>query len=330
MSRATLALATFALAASACHKAPPASAAAPKVIAAPAGTPAADEAAQIIQVAFLVDTSQPMEAYLPELKTRLWHVADELARATRDGRPARLELALYEYGRDALADATAHVRQVQPFTANLEYVAQALLRLSTDPGRADSASAIFAAVDQLAWSRDPADLRLMIVAAQGAPSEDTEPAITAARAQGVVVDVVQCGKGDTRAWQAAAAAGEGRFLAIDAVSARAPVVAPQDAELARLRTRLESFGCHVDPSLPIDQLPPEMRQLDRAQREAYVDDLDREQKQVEERIAALEGERTRWMDAERLRRGDPDATAIAAGFTDAAHAHAAALGFAIE
>src|SRR5688572_15851203 len=48
-----------------------------------------------IQIALLIDTSSHMEGFIDEARSQLWKVVDEYARATRDGRHARLEIALF-------------------------------------------------------------------------------------------------------------------------------------------------------------------------------------------------------------------------------------------
>jgi hypothetical protein len=223
-----------------------------------------------IQIALLVDTSRRMAGF-DEACTRLWKVVGEAARATRQGRRVRLEIALYELG-------SGTPLQVLPFTDDLDRVADALFALTPNVGEDYGGVAVERAIEELGWSASPHDLRLAFIVG-GGPADEVA-AIAAGRARGVRVTAIHLGD-------------------------EAPVAAPQDDELARLRAEADAEGCLPDAAelarLPFDQLPPDARLLTATGLAAYVDDKRAESERLAERIEELSAEREAavrpWRDA---------------------------------
>src|SRR5262245_1168604 len=88
--------------------------------------PPIPEPEPLVQVALLLDTSNSMDGLIGQAKSQLWRVVNELQAARRGGRPARLQVALYEYGNNHLSPTSGYVRQVLPFTADLDLVSERL------------------------------------------------------------------------------------------------------------------------------------------------------------------------------------------------------------
>ena len=90
-----------------------------------------------IQVAVLLDTSNSMDGLINQAKALLWKLVNELALA-RDskGNIPSLELALYEYGNDGLSAEGNYIRQVSPFTNDLDFVSERLFSLTINRGSA--------------------------------------------------------------------------------------------------------------------------------------------------------------------------------------------------
>src|SRR5438034_11119598 len=76
--------------------------------------------APAVQIALLLDTSNSMDGLIDQAKSQLWSVVNEFIRARRDGRPASIEVALYEYGNDKLPAQEGFVRMVLPLTDDLD------------------------------------------------------------------------------------------------------------------------------------------------------------------------------------------------------------------
>jgi hypothetical protein len=197
-----------------------------------------------IQIAILLDTSSSMDGLINQAREQLWKVVNTFATAKKDGKRPTLELALYEYGNDRLSAESGYIRQVSPFTTNLDKVSEQLNALSTNGGSEHAGQVIGRATEQLAWSDSNKDLKLIYIAGnepftQG-PVKYTETVKTAI-GKGIVVNTIHCG--DERAgiegkWKDAAMLADGNFLTIDQNRAVAHIAAPQDAEIARLGAEL--------------------------------------------------------------------------------------------
>jgi hypothetical protein len=204
---------------------------------APTPPPIADHAGSKVQVAQLLDTSNSMDGLIDQARSQLWRIVNELAASKRDGRAARVELALFEYGKDTVPAADGYVRQVVPFTTDLDRVSEALFGLTTNGGEEYCGRAIAEATRQLEWSASPDDLKLVFIAGnepfdQG--QTDWHDAIKSAKARGIVVNVIHAGAEDERGWREAAAFAGGEYVAIDHNQKVAAIRAPQDEEIERL------------------------------------------------------------------------------------------------
>jgi hypothetical protein len=201
------------------------------------GPPPAEHAPRKVQVALLLDTSNSMDGLIDQARSQLWRIVNELAASKRDGKAARVELALFEYGKDTVPAADGYVRQVMPFTTDLDRVSEALFALTTNGGEEYCGRAIAEATRRLEWSGSPDDLKLVFIAGnepfdQG--QTDYHEAIRAAHARGIVVNVIHAGAEDERGWREAAALGGGEFMAIDHNQKVVAIRAPQDEEIERL------------------------------------------------------------------------------------------------
>lgn len=198
-------------------------------------------AAPLIQIALLLDTSNSMDGLINQARSQLWAIVNSLGPATHGGRRPVLQVALYEYGNSNIAAAEQHLRQVLPFTTDLDRVSEQLFALTTRGGEEYCGSVIRAASRGLTWSTRASDLKVMIVAGNEPFTQgmiDYRPAvIEAANAQGIVINTIFCGQrseGLASGWQDGAQLAGGSFNAIDTQRALVVIPAPQDDELARL------------------------------------------------------------------------------------------------
>ncbi|RYZ36912.1 MAG: VWA domain-containing protein [Myxococcaceae bacterium] len=193
-----------------------------------------------VQIALLLDTSGSMDGLIDQARRQLWTVVNTFQKARRDGQMARLEIALYEYGKSDIDAKDGYIRQLLPFTTDLDKVSEQLFALRTNGGDEYCGQAIQKATTQLSWSKSKEDLKLIYIAGnepftQGPVAFGT--AIASAKEHGIIVNTIHCGPAEVGAqegWTAAAALAQGQALNIDQNRAVAHVPAPQDAELARL------------------------------------------------------------------------------------------------
>jgi hypothetical protein len=84
-----------------------------------------------VQIALLLDTSNSMDGLIDQARSQLWSVVNEFAAARRAGQAVELQVALYEYGNNRIPAARGYVRQVLPFTTDLDRVSEELFALTT-------------------------------------------------------------------------------------------------------------------------------------------------------------------------------------------------------
>ncbi|MBU8895748.1 VWA domain-containing protein [Corallococcus sp. H22C18031201] len=197
-----------------------------------------------VQIALLLDTSGSMDGLIDQARRQMWTVVNTFQKARRGEQLARLEIALYEYGKSDLAAEAGYMRQVLPFTTDLDSVSEKLFALRTNGGDEYCGQVIQKATTQLAWSKSREDLKLIYIAGNEPFNQGPVPFATAianAKEHGIIVNTVHCGGAEVGArdgWTAAAALAQGQALNIDQNRAVAQATTPQDAELARLSGEL--------------------------------------------------------------------------------------------
>lgn len=198
----------------------------------------------VVQLAILLDTSNSMDGLINQARAQLWKIVNELASAEKDGASPKVEVALYEYGNSTLPRGENWLRQVLPLTSDLDKVSEALFGLSTNGGEEYAGAAIRDAVNTLQWRKELDVYKTIFIAGNEPFTQgpvDFREAIAAAKAKGVVVNTVFCGRrqqGEATQWKAGADLGGGEYLNIDQTAQVAAIVAPQDDEIQRLGAQL--------------------------------------------------------------------------------------------
>lgn len=209
-----------------------------------AATPVRDEQQDTVQIALLLDTSSSMDGLINQARAHLWNLVDQMGKMTRvvDGkvRGVKIELALYEYGNDTIPAGDGFIRQVLPFTSDLDTVSEKLHALFTNGGSEFAGQAIQTSVAKLQWSSDPAAMKFIYVAGnegfdQG-PVSATD-AMAAAAKSNISVQLIYCG-GKEGSWEAAAKLAHSDLATIDQNQVAIHVPSPQDAEILRLGDEL--------------------------------------------------------------------------------------------
>jgi len=198
----------------------------------------------LVQVAVLLDTSGSMDGLINQARTQLWKIVNELVTAEKSGSRPRIEVALYEYGNSGLGAEKGWLRQVLPFTTDLDAVAKELFALTTNGGDEYCGQAIKTAVEELKWSPKSDVYKAIFIAGnepftQGAvPFQD---AVAKAKAKNIFVNTIFCGprqQGIATQWKSGADLADGDFTNIDQGAAAYAVTAPQDDQIAQLSSRL--------------------------------------------------------------------------------------------
>jgi len=199
-----------------------------------------------VQMAILLDTSGSMSGLIDQARTELWAIVNEFISARRDGKAPDVQVALYEYGKSSLAADEGYIRQIVPFTNDLDNISEELFALKTNGGDEYCGWVIKDAVEGLQWSPAPNDLKVIFIAGNEPFTQGRvqyQDACKAAITKGIVVNTIHCGpenEGIEGKWKDGALLADGRFLSIDHNRAAVHVAAPQDKEIAELGARLNS------------------------------------------------------------------------------------------
>lgn len=198
----------------------------------------------LIQMAILLDTSGSMDGLIEQAKTQLWKIVNEMALAKQKGVSPRLEVALYEYGKDSIPASENYLRMIVPLSEDLDRISEELFALKTNGGSEYCGTVIQSAVKGLQWSNDNDHLKVIFIAGnepftQG--SVDYKISCKDAVTNGIVVNTIFCGPHQTgirTSWKDGADRSDGKYMSIDQNKKIAHVVAPQDKEIVALGKQL--------------------------------------------------------------------------------------------
>jgi hypothetical protein len=207
-----------------------------------------------IQIALLLDTSSSMSGLIDQARSQLWKIVNELGQGRRtvngNVHGVELEIALYEYGKETLPSTSGFIRQVVPFTKDLDQVSEALYALETNGGDEFCGRVIQQATNELQWSTDKDVLKFIFIAGnedfdQGAIAPKT--AIADAIVKGIDVQLIHCGSGD-ETWQRGASLARSTLINIDQNSVAVQTASPYDDEIEKLSEQLNAtyvaYGAH--------------------------------------------------------------------------------------
>ena len=198
-----------------------------------------------IQVAVLLDTSNSMDGLINQAKAQLWKMVNELALA-RDskGNIPSLELALYEYGNDGLSAKDDYIRQVSPFTNDLDFVSERLFSLTTNGGSEYCGAVIKNATEQLTWNGNADDLKIIFIAGNEAFDQgqiDYRQSCKNAISRSILINTIFCGnaeEGMSTHWKDGADLADGKYMTINSDATIVHVDAPQDSIINGLNLKL--------------------------------------------------------------------------------------------
>jgi hypothetical protein len=201
---------------------------------------------RLIQLCLLLDTSNSMDGLINQAKSQLWQIVNELSRMQKRGENIRVEVALYEYGNNGLPATSGYIRQVTPFTRDLDRLSEALFSLNTNGGSEYCGHVIGSSLNQLQWNSSREGLKMIFIAGnepfnQG--SVNYEVACRWAAEKGVVVNTIFCGdyrEGIATFWKRGADLGGGSYFAIDSDRETMGEPTPWDDDLVRLNSRINS------------------------------------------------------------------------------------------
>jgi hypothetical protein len=193
-----------------------------------------------IQLALLLDTSNSMDGLIDQAKSQLWKIVNELATSKKDGNPINLYVALYEYGKDAIPLQEGHLRNIVPFTSDLDKISDELFKLQTNGGEEFCGKVILNAVNNLQWKKSNDDLKIIFIAGNEPFTQgdvDYKEACKKAIKNGIIVNTIFCGnydEGVNTMWKDGADLSDGKYMNIDHNAEIVHIDAPQDNEIVKL------------------------------------------------------------------------------------------------
>ncbi len=199
-----------------------------------------------IQVAVLLDTSNSMDGLIDQAKAQLWKIVNELSYAECAHKTIKLQIALYEYGNDGLPAREGYIRQVLPFSEDLDQISKELFALTTNGGNEYCGKAILTGINQLDWRKNNDDLKLMFIAGnepftQG-PVSYTDAAVDA-KEKGITINTIFCGdyqQGVATQWKQGAVLTGGEYSAIDQNRKTIHIATPYDDLILKLNHQLNN------------------------------------------------------------------------------------------
>jgi len=198
----------------------------------------------LVQIAVLLDTSSSMSGLIDQARAELWAIVNEFIFAKRGGVEPDVQVALYEYGKSTLAVTDGYIRQIVPFTTDLDKVSEELFALQTNGGDEYCGWVIKEATAKLKWSDSPDDLKVIFIAGNEPFTQgpvDYKESCKAAIAKNIVVNTIHCGsqgEGLDGKWKDGAVLADGKYLNIDQNRQIVHVAAPQDKAITELSVKL--------------------------------------------------------------------------------------------
>ena len=218
----------------------------PDPVAETTNKPVTTPVARQMYLALLLDTSNSMDGLIDQAKSQLWNVVDEMTNAQYNGVPVSLKLALYEYGNDNLSISSGYVRQVTPFTDDLDEVSALLFALRTRGGSEYCGTVINKSLDELDWGGTEDGMRMIFIAGNESFDQGDvsfKEACEKAAKTNTVVNTIFCGpyqEGIDTFWKTGATLGGGSYMNIDMDKATVHVATPYDKQIGHLNRSLNN------------------------------------------------------------------------------------------
>jgi len=199
-----------------------------------------------IQAAILLDVSNSMDGLIEQAKAQLWTMVNVMGKAKCNGETPQIEIALYEYGRDNNDLRKGYVKQITPFTSDLDDLSQKLFQLTTNGGQEYCGYVIHTSLNELKWDTTSSNYKVIFISGnedflQGNISYTL--ACTEAKNKGVIVNTIYCGdrlQGIKEHWNLLGECGNGSFTNINSDAKPEDIPTPYDSTLITLNNKLNA------------------------------------------------------------------------------------------
>ncbi|HEY1045898.1 MAG TPA: vWA domain-containing protein [Bacteroidia bacterium] len=193
----------------------------------------------IIQLALLLDVSGSMDGLISQAQSELWNIVNEVAKAKKSNTNAKLEIALYEYGRSTADKSKGYVTKLLDYTSDLDTISTVLFSLTTNGGEEYCGQAIANAMQELQWRDNPNIYRVIFIAGNEPFNQGNEKYSNScknAKEKGIFINTIHCGDsltGVREFWADGAAIGNGSYFFINQNSVK-EIATPYDSLLGTM------------------------------------------------------------------------------------------------
>ena len=190
-----------------------------------------------VQVAILFDTSNSMDGLIDQAKTRIWGIVNEINSLRYNGEVPKIEIALYEYGKSTLSVKDDYVRKILDLTSDLDLISQQLFALTTNGGDEFCGAVIKHSLNELEWSNDPTDLKLIYIAGNEPFNQgpvNYKEVCSDAKAKGIFINTIYCGdydQGVREFWKDGATCSTGDYFNINSDAKIVHIDTPYDSKI---------------------------------------------------------------------------------------------------
>jgi hypothetical protein len=197
-----------------------------------------------IQLVILFDTSNSMDGLIDQAKSRIWSIVNETTGLRHNGMVPTLEIAVYDYGNSSISAEKKYVRQQTAFTTDLDLISGKLFGLRTNGGEEYCGAVIQESINDLNWSPNPLDLKLIYIAGNEPFNQgpiDYKKACELASSKGVFVNTIYCGdyeQGIREFWKDGATCSRGDYFNINSNERVAQIATPYDKQINDLNYKL--------------------------------------------------------------------------------------------
>lgn len=187
-----------------------------------------------IQVAILFDTSSSMDGLIDQAKSRIWNIINEMSSLRYQGQIPTIEIALYDYGNSALSVESNYIRQQASLTTDLDLISEKLFALKTQGGNEYCGAVIKKSMQDLTWSTDNLDLKMIYIAGNEPFNQGTvayKEVCNTAATKNIYINTIYCGnydQGIREFWKDCATISKGDYFNIDSDKAIVQIATPYD------------------------------------------------------------------------------------------------------
>lgn len=203
-------------------------------------------ASNAIQIALILDTSNSMDGLIDQAKSQLWKIVNELTKAQKDSSFAPISIALYEYGNSTNSMRNGYIRQITPFTNDLDALSEQLFSLTTSGGDEYCGQVIQTSLNELEWSQSDSALKVVYIAGNEPFNQghfDYSHACVNAKEKNVLVNTIFCGdynEGIQTLWKHGADLTGGTYMNINSDVQVVMRSSPYDIQIDQLNTQLNN------------------------------------------------------------------------------------------